>query len=203
MPTQPSLFANDPGPSSKKVASASKLVVSAFQFGAGPMSPTQKRFNQLLSQTETLAKKIEDTRKLADAHRMVAERTLAPLEKARVTLMRQMAVWLDERLQRKGLMAKEKLAALTTLLKDRVTVLTQELYAIERQMIGEFGLPMFTPLSAAALRRHLTESELNLHEEIAMMTQDLALVQDDARLKRWLREQQKISQDDFDPLGFF
>lgn len=353
------------------------------------MSPAQKRFNQLLKQTETLAQKIEDTRKLADAHRLVTERTLAPLEKERIALMRQMAVWLDGRLQRKGLsatqkaiateilchlaalvantgdvamhalyeahsdtsladeeaaaaadmkmfmedilgedmgddgtafeslddllrasmakmqekataeeaarasrqnkrkktaaqlkaeakatdqledatgalrtiyrqlvsalhpdretdpheqlrktalmkeanaayekrdllgllqlqlraeltdasqmasMAKEKMAALTTLLKDRVNVLTDELYAVERQMIGEFNLPMFSTLSATALRRHINDCAQDLQEEINQMTQDLTVVQDDTRFKRWLREQQKASQDAFDPLDFF
>jgi hypothetical protein len=365
------------------------MAVSALQFGAGPVTPAQKRFNQLLKQTETLAQKIEDTRQLADAHRMIAAKTLAPLEKMRNGLMRDMALWLDGRLQRKGLSAKqkniareilrhlaaqvastgdeamhtlyeahsdmsledaekadaadmkmfmedmlgeklgdddtpfeslddllrasmakmqgkaaaaqaaqagkkakrkksatqlkaeaaataqtedatgalrsiyrqlvsalhpdretdpheqlrktalmkeanaayekrdllgllqlqlraeltdpsrmanlaqEKMAALTTLLKDRVKVLTEELYAIERQMIGEFNLPMFSTLSATALKRHLNESELNLREEIAMMKQDLAVVQDDTRFKRWLREQHQDSQDNFDPLDFF
>ncbi len=372
-------------------APASKLAVSALQFGSGPISPAQRRFNQLLSQTETLAKKIENARKLADAHRQVAAKTLAPLEKKRNGLMRDMALWLDERLKRKGLttrqktmarellrhlaaalastgdeamhalyaahsdttlaedekadaadlktvieamlgkkigdddtpfeslddlmrasmakmqeasagedathasaqskhkktaaqlkaeakataqledatgalrtiyrqlvsalhpdretdpheqvrktalmkeantayekrdllallqlqlraelldtsqmasMAKEKLAALTTLLKNRVAVLNQELFAIERQMIGEFNLPMFSTVSAVSLRRHLIESELNLHEEISVMQQDLAMVQDDAHFKRWLRAQENGRQDDdrFDPLYMF
>jgi len=56
---------------------------------------------------------------------------------------------------------------------------------------------------ANALRRHLTESERNLREEIAIMKQDLALVQDDARFKRWLKEQHQAAQDhDLDPLDF-
>jgi hypothetical protein len=97
-------------------------------------------------------------------------------------------------------LAKEKMAALTTLLKDRVNVLTQELYALERQMVGEFNLPMFSTLSAAALRRHLNDSELELHEEIGLMQEDLIVVQDDVRFKRWLRAQHQASQDDFDPM---
>lgn len=100
-------------------------------------------------------------------------------------------------------LAKEKLAALTTLLKDRVQVLTHELLAMEQQMVREFNLPMFSTVSAAALRRHLNESELNLREEIASMQEDLVLVQNEARFKRWLRTQEKSRQDDFDPLDFF
>lgn len=389
MPHQTRLFQDDQPPTPTPPAPGAELVLSALKFGAGPMSPAQKRFNQLLNQTETLAKKIEETHKLADAHRLVVVRTLAPLEKERTALMRQMAVWLDARLQRKGLsarqkaiateilchlaaavastgdeamhalyeahsktsladeekavaadmkmfmedmlgeemgdddtsfesledlfrasmarmqekaaaeeaarasrqsrrkkstaqikaearataqledatgalrtiyrqlvsalhpdretdhaeqlrktalmkeanaayekrdllgllqlqlraelidasqmtsMAKEKLAALTALLKDRVKVLNDELYAIERQMVGEFDLPLYITLSAAALRRHLAECELNLHEEITMMKQDLALVQDDARFKRWLKQQHQAAQNDFDPLDFF
>lgn len=353
------------------------------------MSPAQKRFNQLLGQTETLAKKIEDIRQLADAHRLAVGRTLLPLEQERNALMRQMALWLDARLQRKGLNARqkamaseilcdlagalagmgddamralydshsemtldeeekadaadlkmfmedvlgepvdeddgafesldellratmasmqqkataeeaahasrqskrkktaaqlkseakasalvedatgalrtiyrqlvsalhpdretdpfeqlrktalmkeanaayekrdllgllqlqwraelidasrlasisqEKLAALTTLLKDRVKVLSDELFARGQQMVGEFGLPMSSTFSAAALRCHLKESELDLHHEIALMKQDLVAVQDDARFKRWLREQHRASQDDFGPFGGF
>ena len=386
MPHQASLFSDLPAHQSGQTASGAELTLSALKFGAGPMSPAQRRFNQLLGQTETLAKKIEDTRKLADAHRLVHGHTLAPLEKERITLMRDMALWLDGRLQRKGLsakqkhistgilchlaahvastgdkamhalyeahsdtslvdeekavaadmkmfmegifgedmgdddapfeslddllrasmakmqeksaaaaaareskkskrkksaaqlkaeaaataqtedatgalrtiyrqlvsalhpdretdpheqmrktalmkeantayekrdllgllqlqlraelvdashlthLAKEKLAALTTLLKDRVAVLTNELYAVERQMIGEFGLPMFSTLSASALRRHLADCELNLRDEIAMMQNDLAVVQDDARFKRWLKQQHHGAQGDFDPL---
>ena len=100
-------------------------------------------------------------------------------------------------------MAKEKLAALTTLLKDRIKVLTEELFMAEQRVMGEFNFPMFVPLSANALRRHLTESERNLREEIAIMKQDLALVQDDARFKRWLKEQRQAAQDHYlDPLDF-
>lgn len=389
MPHQTSLFSDEFANQSSRSASGAEITLSALKFGAGPMSPAQKRFNQLLNQSETLAKKIADTRKLADAHRLVAQRTLAPLEKERTALMRQMAVWLDDRLQRKGLsakqkniareilchlaaqlasagdeamhalyaahnkmslaeqekadaadlkmfmedvlgekmgdddtpfeslddllrasmarmqekaatdeaaranrkskrkksaaqlkaearasaqtedatgalrtiyrqlvsalhpdretdpqeqlrktalmkeantayeqrdlltllqlqlraelldarqmanMAKEKLAALSNLLKDRVKLLTEELYSIERQMTGEFNLPMFSTLSATALKRHLNECELNLRSEITMMKEDLAVVQDDARFKRWLKQQHETAQEDFDPLDFF
>lgn len=365
------------------------LILSALQVGAGTVSPAQKRFNQLLSQTETLAKKIENMRHSADAHRLVVGRTLAPLEKERNALMRQMALWLDARLQRKGLnarqkamaseilcdlagalastgddamralydshsamtldeeeiaaaadakifmedvlgepvgdddtafesldellratmarmqqkaateeaahasrqgkrkktaaqlksearasalfedatgalraiyrqlvsalhpdretdpfeqlrktalmkeanaaygkrdllgllqlqwraelidashlasMSQEKLLALTALLKDRVKVLSDELFGLEQQMVGEFNFPRFSAFSAAGLRRQLKESELNLRHEITLMKQDLVVVQDDVRLKRWLREQHQASRDGFDPFGGF
>jgi hypothetical protein len=386
MPHQTRLFPDAPAPTPFAPTPSAAVALSALKFGAGPVSPAQKRFNQLLNQTEALAKKIEETRQLADAHRLVAERSLAPLEKERAALMRQMALWLDGRLQRKGLtakqkdtareilchlaaqvastgdeamhalyeahsdmsladeekaiaadmkmfmenifgetigdddaeldnldalffasmakmqektaaeqaaragrsskrkksaaqlkaevkasaqledaagalrtiyrqlvsalhpdretdhaeqlrktalmkeantayekrdllallqlqlraelrdasqlasLAKEKLAALTTLLKDRVQVLTEELYALERQMIGEFKLPMFSTLSATALKRHLNDCELNLREEITMMQEDLVVVQDEVRFKRWLKQQHQATKDDFDTM---
>ena len=389
MPHQKHLLSDDQAPAQAPPEAGAGLAVSAVKFGAGPMSPAQKRFNQLLGQTESLAKKIDDMRQLADAHRLVVGRTLAPLEQERNALMRQMALWLDARLQRKGLsarqknmaseilcglagalastgdeamralydrhsemtldeedkanaadmkrfmeevlgekvgddetdfdnldellrartarmqqkaaaeeaahasrqskrkktaaqlkaqakasaefadatgalrsiyrqlvsalhpdresdpleqlrktalmkeanaaykkrdllgllqlqlrarlldasqmagMAKEKLAALTALLKDRVQVLTAELHGLQQQMAGEFDFPMFGNFSAAALRRHLKDSELNLRHEITMIKQDLAAVPDDARFKRWLREQQRARQDEFEPFGGF
>lgn len=389
MPHQNHLFPDDQTPTPATPVPSVALVASALKFGAGPMSPAQKRFNQLLKQSETLAKKIEETVKLADAHRLVHARTLVPLENERTTLMRQMAVWLDARLQRKGLsarqkaiateilchlaaavastgdeamrtlyeahsdtsleeeekavaadmkmfmedvlgedigdddasfdslddlfrasmtrmqekaaaeqaerasrqakrkksaaqtkaearaktqaqdatgalrtiyrqlvsalhpdretdhaeqlrktalmkeanaayekrdllgllqlqlraelidasqmasMAKEKLAALTALLKDRVDVLSAEFVDVEMQMVSEFNLPMYITLNAASLRRHLAESELDLQEEISVMKEDLALVQDDARFKRWLKQQYQAVQDDYDPMDFF
>jgi len=100
-------------------------------------------------------------------------------------------------------MAKEKLAALTALLKDRVKVLTQELFMAEQRIMDEFNLPIYATVSATALRRHLAEQELDLREEIDIMKQDLALVQDDARFKRWLKEQHEGVQDAyFDPEDF-
>jgi len=83
-----------------------------------------------------------------------------------------------------------------------VAVLQRELFQIEAQARADFGLSRYAPLSSAALKKQLVESELNLHEEIALMQQDLKLVQDDTRFKRWLK-QQKTAQDDFDPLDFF
>jgi hypothetical protein len=386
MPHQPHLFEEDQPQIPDKPALGNGLVVSALKFGNGPMSPAQKRFNQLLNRTETLAKKIEEVDKLADALRPVVAGTLVPLAKEHAALMRQMAIWLDARLQRKGLsakqktmarqilcsltaelasagdeamralyeahsdtsledeekadaanlkmfmegmlgeplgddetsfenvedllragmakmqeknaaaeaasasrkakrkksaaqlkaealataqtedatgalrtiyrqlvsalhpdretdhaeqlrktalmkeantayekrdllgllqlqlraelvdasqmthMAQEKLTALTALLKDRVKVLTEALHMTEQRVMGEFNWPMFFTLSAGALRRHLAEQELDLREEIIAMKQDLTLVQDDARFKRWLKEQhQAARRDDFDP----
>jgi Arc/MetJ-type ribon-helix-helix transcriptional regulator len=101
-------------------------------------------------------------------------------------------------------MAKEKLAAMTALLKERVAVLNRELYAVEQQAIHEFELPPYSPFSEASLKRQLVMRQQDLQADIAMMQQDLVRVQDDAHLKRWLKQQHALAQDDeFDPIDFF
>jgi len=83
------------------------MALSALKFSATQLSPAQKRFNQLLAQTETLAIKIETTRQVTDTHRTLFVSRIPPLEKEHAALMRQMALWLAERLQRKGLTDKQ------------------------------------------------------------------------------------------------
>ena len=392
MPYQASIFPDDEPvlPAHAGASPASALALSALQFSTGQLSPAQKRFNQLLAQTETLARKIESTRHATDTHRALFASRIHPLEKERDGYMRQMALWLDGRLQRKGLtdkqkrlareivcglaaglavqgdkamqalhdahsphsladgekaatadlqqamedalgeslgeggntfesmdalmraamekmnasqaaqqaakderhakkkkspaqlkkeelaaaqaqdadgalrtlyrqlasalhpdrepdpqehirktdlmkeanaayerrdllallqlqlradladgdkvasMAKEKLVAMTALLKERVAVLNRELYAVEQQAIHEFALPPYSPFSEAGLKRHLVMQQQDLQADIAMMQQDLVRVQDDTHLKRWLKEQHALAQDDgFDPQEFF
>ena len=365
------------------------LATSALKRGTAPATPAQKRFNQWVTQTETLARKIEAIRQVTDAHRSAYARSIAPLEKERDGYMRQMAVWLGDRLQRKGLtpkqkeiaieilcglagplavrgdtgmqalhdahssdsladtkkdaaadmqrmmeevlgeplgdgdtafdsmeallhaarqkmlaqeaqhqtareqrasakkkkpaqlkkeelaaaqakdadgalrtlyrqlasalhpdreldpqeqvrktalmkeanaayerrdllallqlqlqtdladadhvatMAHEKLSALTALVKERVAVLNEELQMLQHQAMAEFGLPPYETFSESSLKHHLLMQQQDLQANIAMMQQDLQRVQDDAHLKRWLKQQHKLAQEDFDPLGFF
>ncbi|BCO25433.1 hypothetical protein MIZ03_0293 [Rhodoferax lithotrophicus] len=375
MPKQTKLSPDGSSAVANAPAAGASVALSALKFSSGQVSPAQKRFNQLLKQTETLASKIEAVRALADSNRPLFNQILTPLEQQRTVLMRDMALWLGERLKRKGLtarqqdsareilcdiaaslamagdaamqelhdahsdesleeqekaeaahmkmfmegmlgeeigddeaafdtldelmrasmakmqaqasaeqeahaqrqskrkknpaqlkaeaeaqdangalrtlyrqlasalhpdretdpheqlrktalmkeanaayerrdllallhlqmqadlvdgeqvanLAKEKLAALTALLKERVNVLRHELFQIEQQTKDEFDLPLYAPLSAASIKRHLVESERDLREDIAMMQHDLQQVQDDKNLKRWLRQQQQGS----------
>lgn len=365
------------------------LALGALKFSTAQLSPAQKRFNQLLAQTETLTRKIEATRHATDTHRAFFASRIHPLEAERNGYMRQMALWLDGRLQQKGLtdkqkrivreivcglaaglavqgdaamqalhdahsphsladeetaamagfqqvmedvfgeplgeganpfesmddlmraamgkmqasnaeqqaakerrtakkkksatqlkkeelaaiqakdadgalrtlyrqlasalhpdresdpqeqirktalmkeanaayerrdllallqlqlradladgdkvatMAREKLAALTALLKERVVVLNRELVVLEQQAIDEFELPPYAPFSEASLKRHLVMQQQDLQADIAMMQQDLVRVQEDTALKRWLKEQHKLAQDDGDSLDYF
>lgn len=92
---------------------------------------------------------------------------------------------------------------MTTLRKDRVAVLNRELFVVEQRDIKEFGLSPYCPFSEASLKRQLVMQQQDLQADIAMMQQDLQRVQDDADLKRWLKQQHKHEQEDFDPLDFF
>jgi hypothetical protein len=56
MPQQNRLFPDDSTPALVTSAPGVGLTQNALKFGAGPMSPAQKRYSQLLAQTETLTK---------------------------------------------------------------------------------------------------------------------------------------------------
>ncbi len=96
-------------------------------------------------------------------------------------------------------LAREKLVSLTVLLKERVGVLTQELYDIEMRTRAEFEMERFDPLSASSLKRHMRELQQDLQYDIAMMKRDLQQVQNDAEFKRWLKEQHELEPEQFNP----
>ena len=92
--------------------------------------------------------------------------------------------------------AKEKIAALSSLLKERADVLTRELREFEAHTRAEFGLPPHLPLAAAGLRRHLQEQKHGLLADIGMMQRDFVRVRDDTEFKRWLREQDRLAREE-------
>jgi hypothetical protein len=384
-----SLFPDDEPAVQPPQPAANTLATSALKRGTAQATPAQKRFNQLVTQTETLARKIETTRQMTDTHRSAYASSIAPLEKARDGYMRHMALWLGERLQQKGLtakqkeianeilcslagplgvrgdtdmqalhdahspdsladtqkdaaadmqrmmeemlgeplaeggaafesmedmlhaarqkvqaqeaqyqsereqraakkkkkpaqlkkeelaaaqakdadgalrtlyrqlasalhpdreqdpqeqirktalmkdanaayerrdllallqlqlqadladadhvatMAQEKLSALTALVKERVAVLNDELHMLQHQAMVEFGLPPYATFSESGLKHHLLMQQQGLQADIAMMQLDLQRVQDDAYFKRWLKQQHKLAQEDFDLPDFF
>ena len=73
-------------------------------------------------------------------------------------------------------MAKEKIAALTALLKERVDVLSRELRDLENRTRAEFDLPPYLPLNAAGLRRHMQEQKHALLADIGMRQRDFVRV---------------------------
>lgn len=86
-------------------------------------------------------------------------------------------------------MAQEKLIALTTLLKERVTVLQTEVQRLERIAKAEFGLAPYIPLSEATLAHALQEVESDLRSQLRHLQASLHAGQsDDKAFKRWLTE---------------
>lgn len=106
---QHDLFSDDT-PAAPPTAVASALAISISKAGQR-LSPAQQRFNRQLARIEKLKKQIDAMQTLADAHRPLYHRTLGPLRERHLALMRSMALWLDERLQRKGLSPAQKRSA--------------------------------------------------------------------------------------------
>ena len=90
-------------------------------------------------------------------------------------------------------LAREKVASLINLLKERTRFLEQQVYEIQRQMRFEFGLSDYQHISAAVLKRHLMTQKQNLESDIFMISRDLQRVQNDSELKRWLTEQHRLT----------
>ncbi len=87
----------------------------------------------------------------------------------------------------------DKLAALTQLLKQQVADLERERAKRSEGLAAEFELAPGFKLSAPVLHARLQAKVSELEQELASMHRDLAQVQDDAGLKRWLNDQREIN----------
>lgn len=86
-------------------------------------------------------------------------------------------------------LSDEKLAALTLLLKQQVADLERERAGRHDQLATEFDLPFGFGVTPKTLQMVLNEQVFELEDALNHMARDLARVQDDAELKRWLTEQ--------------
>lgn len=90
-------------------------------------------------------------------------------------------------------MAKEKMAALTHLLKEQVQTLEYQLEQTRGHLAQEFGLSPFASFDALSLNRSLKDQSADLQAEVSQMEYDLHRVtNNDSELKRWLKEQKKL-----------
>ena len=87
---------------------------------------------------------------------------------------------------------EERIAAMSLLLKQQADELERELFARQRHLQDEFDLGFYQAPTAATLRRQLEQEAKDLKDELTFMEADIALVQDDAGFKRWLKEQAKM-----------
>ena len=93
----------------------------SLQIKASKLAPAQLRFNKLLEKIELLTQKLAQTQTMADTFRPVYHSTLQPLKRQYSTALRDMVLWLDARIQKKGLtppMLRDTQAMVCTLSED-------------------------------------------------------------------------------------
>ncbi len=86
-------------------------------------------------------------------------------------------------------LARKKLAALTDLMRERLTALHREIRDIELQATAEFVLPASMTIHEASLKHHLNSRKREMLLELRRLNEELTSVKTDAGLKRWLKEQ--------------
>lgn len=91
-------------------------------------------------------------------------------------------------------MPNDKLQALTLLLKAQVAELERQRAHTQQQLEHEFDVPPGMGLNANTLKTLLNGQEDGLQEAVDALASELALVKQDAGLKRWLNQQRKLSQ---------
>ena len=133
-----------------------------------PLSPAQQRFNRLLARIGKLKGQLTDLQALALLYRQLYDSTLQPMRKQQLTLMREMALLLDERLQTKGLGQAQKRGA-----TDILCELCETLAASGDKAMGVLH-DKRSPLSLAA------KAEAVAAEMRAMMEAALGQALDDA-----------------------
>lgn len=86
-------------------------------------------------------------------------------------------------------LARKKLAALTDLMRERLTALHREIRDIELQATSEFVLPASMMIHETSLKHHLNSRKREMLLELRRLNEELTSVKTDAGLKRWLKEQ--------------
>jgi hypothetical protein len=84
---------------------------------------------------------------------------------------------------------RKKLAALTNLMRERLTALHREIRDHELQATAEFVLPASMMIHEASLKHHLNSRKREMLLELRRLNEELTSVKTDAGLKRWLKEQ--------------
>ncbi len=88
--------------------------------------------------------------------------------------------------------AEDKLKAWVALLRAQAKELNADVTNLRMQIIGEFRLPYGQPVSPEALEASFSRGMQEYDEVLHLMRSDLALIEDDAGLKRWAKGQSKL-----------
>ena len=107
MPKNPDLFA-DQGSEFAPIAARLEVVAGVVVANMGKPTPAQKRFNKLMASIEATRAESEVVQRVVNAHRPAHVQTMRQLAQQVVQLRKDMIQFLDQRLQVKGLTAKQK-----------------------------------------------------------------------------------------------
>jgi hypothetical protein len=90
-------------------------------------------------------------------------------------------------------MSDEKLASMSTLLKEQVTTLQAELLHSEMRASHALGVHLSAKTPEAVIERQLREQREDMQETLQIMQAELALVQQPEQVKTWLKEQRLLA----------
>ena len=90
-------------------------------------------------------------------------------------------------------MADDKLIAMSVLLKEQVAALEDDLDQLESRLSQELCVPVRADADEAALSQSLQRIQADQRHSADSLAADLRRIQNDAELKRWLKEQWQLA----------
>jgi hypothetical protein len=90
-------------------------------------------------------------------------------------------------------MADDKLIAMSLLLKEQVAALEDDLDQLESRLSRELCVPVRAEADEAALSQSLQHIQADQLHSVDSLAADLRRIQNDAELKRWLKEQWQLA----------
>ena len=90
-------------------------------------------------------------------------------------------------------MADDKLIAMSLLLKEQVAALEVDLDQLENRLSRELCVPVLADANQAALSQSLQRIQTDQRHSAESLAADLRRIQNDAELKRWLKEQWQLA----------
>jgi hypothetical protein len=86
-------------------------------------------------------------------------------------------------------LSADKLRAMSLLLKEQVQALTQDVWQLRMGLTHALGVPVDAQGDEADLAQALQRVQADERHEVDRLAADLARMQRDSELKRWLKEQ--------------
>lgn len=100
-------------------------------------------------------------------------------------------------------MADAQLMAMASLLKEQVTALEDDLDALQSRLSRELCVPVQAEADEAAMTQALQRIQADQRHSADSLAADLRRIQNDAELKRWLKEQWQLAKEQFQPTADF